>query len=104
MSVALPAGRIVISTTAVTVTVGKKTAIAGGKGHFLFFFFMFLGGAGHPAQLLFLITVLYFENASNAKKQCTGLDLRTIAFLQPTARRACSGPVRPSVTDVLIFH
>lgn len=29
--VALPAGRIVIATTAVTVTVGKKTAIAGGK-------------------------------------------------------------------------
>lgn len=28
---ALPAGRIVIATTAVTVTVGKKTAIAGGK-------------------------------------------------------------------------
>lgn len=29
--VSLPAGRIVIATTAVTVTVGKKTAIAGGK-------------------------------------------------------------------------
>ena len=29
--VSLPAGRIMIATTAVTVTVGKKTAIAGGK-------------------------------------------------------------------------
>lgn len=28
---ALPAGRIVIATTAITVTVGKKTAIAGGR-------------------------------------------------------------------------
>lgn len=27
----LPAGRIVIATTAVTATVGKKTAIAGGR-------------------------------------------------------------------------
>lgn len=99
MSVGLPAGRIVISTTAVTVTVGKKTAIAGGKGHFFSFFFLM-----HPAQLLFLMTVWYYKSATNANKQCTGLDLRTFAFLLPTARRVCSGPVRPSVTEVLIFH
>lgn len=31
----MPTGKIVIAATAVTVSVGKKTAIAGGKGSFI---------------------------------------------------------------------
>lgn len=44
-----------ISTTAVTVTVGKKTAIAGGKGQFFFFLLM------HPDKPLLLMIVWYFK-------------------------------------------
>lgn len=65
-----------ISTTAVTVTVGKKTAIAGGKGQFSFLLM-------HPDQPLLLMIVWYFKGAFKC---------------------ACSGMVSPSVTDALIIQ
>lgn len=82
--VALPAGRIVISTTAVTVTVGKKTAIAGGKGHF-FYFGMQLSSYS-VWWLCGFYKMLQMQTINALDMIC-----KPFAFLVPQAQCACSG-------------